>query len=82
VNYVRWLDAGQAEIEALVTMRQSLMIDATQVQNGRVKVMDRYRLLCDMVSKVIARSINQSLLDSAPCQPCCESARMMIATIT
>ena len=58
------MDVGQATLQAVMVIAQSLVIETQQVQNGGVEIVDLYRIYCCLESKLIALPIAETLL---PC---------------
>ena len=51
------LDTRQSEVEALKTVAKTFVINPQAVQCGRVKIPDVHRILSDVVTEVIRRSV-------------------------
>ena len=54
---MRWLDAGQALIEALEREGQLFVVDAQLVQDGGVQITDGDRILHDVVAEVVGFAV-------------------------
>lgn len=58
LDYLRRLDARQPLVEALVPIREPLMIEAERLQHGRVEVVDVYWILDDVVREVVGLAVD------------------------
>ena len=66
---LRRLDAGQPLVEALVVVREPLVVDAQQVQDRRVEVADVERVLDDVVAEVVRLAVDRAPLRPAAGHP-------------
>jgi len=60
---------------------QFCVIEAEQLQQGRMEIMDVDRIFDRLESKIIGRAVNISATDAATRQPHRETVMIMIATI-
>src|SRR5262245_31686969 len=72
-------DVGEAEVAALETIRQLQVIEAEQLQDGRVQVVDVDRLLDDVPANLVGLAQDGAALYSPTGHPDCEREGMMIA---
>src|SRR5262249_55005141 len=72
---------GQAIVPALVLEGQSSVIDAQEMQDGGLEVMDVNRVLGDVVTEVIGSAVSDAGLDATAGHPDREATRMMIPAI-
>ena len=63
------VDVSQSKISATVTIGQPFMIDAQQMQNRRLQIVNVDRSLHDSVTKIIRATVNMPSLDSTTCEP-------------
>ena len=75
------MDVGEPVISALESVGQTLVIHAHQVQDGGVQVMDRYRVLRDVVGLVVGGAMRDARLDAPACHPDREATRMMVSPV-
>ena len=75
------MDVGQAKVPACVTIRQSFVIQAQQMQNRRVHVVHVNFILDNVIAKIIALSVDGAALNAAASEPHREGVRVMIPTI-
>src|SRR5437867_1849789 len=71
----------QTAVDAIVAKRQLLVVDAEQVEYGRVDVVTIGRLLRRLVRPLIARPIGHAALDAAADKPVCERERIVVAAL-
>src|SRR5437588_12205806 len=60
-------------------IREPLVVEAEQVQDGRLKVVDVHRLVDDVEAEVVGFAIGHAAPDAAASQPDRERLRMVIA---
>ena len=73
------VDIGEAEVTPGVVIRQTFMVEAQQVKDGGLKVMDVNLISGDVEAEVIGLAIGSGL-SSAACHQSGESLRVMVAT--
>src|SRR5260370_13568170 len=73
------VDVGKAVIAALEAVGQLLVVQAEQVQNGRLEVMDVDRILDDVIAQLVSCAEGQAALDAAAGQPHGEGVRVVVA---
>src|SRR5207237_1002203 len=71
---------GQAHLAAFEQKCQSLVIQAEQLQDRRVKVVDVDALLAGAESELVSRADGPSALDAAAGQPGREAVRIVVAS--
>ena len=69
---------GKAEIAAAVTIGQLQVIDAHQIEDGRVDIVHVNRLLDGLESKLVRGTIDRAAFDSAAREPHRESERIVV----
>ena len=74
-------DVRQAEVAAAVAIGELGVVDAEQVQHGRVQVVDVHRLLDRLEAEVVGRAVDRSALDAAAGQPHREAERIVVAAV-
>src|SRR5205085_8597930 len=72
---------GQAKMPTLKFERQSLVIDAEQLQYRRLQIENAHRVGDGVVAEIIRLAHHQSALDAAARKPLHEIARVMIASV-
>ena len=77
------VDIRQAAIDAVVSYGQFPMIDAKQVQDGRVHVVDlRWILAIEwLIAPFVRRALADARFDTAAAQPICEDVRIVITPL-
>src|SRR5207248_1373849 len=90
------IDIGEAKAAALVEIVQPFMIDAEEMEDGGLEIVDVDRTrseggliradsvairIGDVVAVIIRASIGHAWFDTAACEPNAEATRMMIASI-
>ena len=81
-NDVRLFNARQLLIEPLKLEREAIVLDAHAMQDRRVEIADRSRLLDDVVGKVVGLAVADAAFDPASGHPHAEVLGMMVATVT
>src|SRR5688572_16427663 len=71
----------QAKLTPLKEVRQFLVVDAQQVQDGRLQVMDMNATLYDVEAVVIRTAIDMTALHATSCHPQGEDSAVVIATV-
>src|SRR5439155_10113302 len=64
---------------AVVVKGQSLVIQAEQMEQGRVQVMNRADILDCLVTEFIRGAVAETALYTRPCQPDGKTVRVMVA---
>ena len=75
------LHVRQSHVTATVTKCGTSVVDAHQMQHGRVKVMNFDAVFNRLVSKFIGGSVNRSRLHPTTCHPNREAERIVVATV-
>ena len=70
---------GQAKITTTVTIRQLLVIDAHQVQNRRVQIMDVNFVFRRVPAEFVRRAVNVAATDSAAGEEHGEAVMVVVA---
>src|SRR5262249_58512043 len=70
---------GQPALDAVVVERQALVIDAEQVQDGGVKIVDIDRVLGGLPADVVGRSVSDAVFQPGACQPDAEGVGIVVA---
>jgi len=73
------MDIGEAKISPGMMVGELFVVEAKQVKNGRLKVVNMNFVSSDMKAKVIGFSISPRF-DASSCEKGCKSLRMVIAT--
>src|SRR5262249_18031675 len=81
LNRAVFLDAGEADVEALELVRQTLVVDAEAVQDRRVQIVNVHGVVDDVVTKVVGLAVDDARLDAAAGHPDREATRVMIAAV-
>ena len=74
-------DIGEAEIAPAVAVGEPGMVDAHQVKDGRVQVVNMDRLVHSFEAEIVGRAMNVTAFDAAPGEHagknrgCCGPAR-------
>ena len=69
----------QSKLTTLESIRQLLVVDAEQVKNRGMEIMDVNPVLSDVVTEVVSDSITHPGLNAAPCHPDAETIWMVVA---
>ena len=75
------MHAGQADVEALEAVGQSLVVDAEAVQDGGVEVVQVDAVVLRVVAKFVGTAVDHAGLDAAAGQAHGEAVRVMVAPI-
>src|SRR5262249_47360737 len=70
---------GESKIAAAISIRQLLVIQTEQVENGRVQVMDVDAVVDGVHAELVGRAVHQTALDAAAGQERGEAGMMVIA---
>ncbi len=76
------MHVGQPALDAVVIERQPRVVDAQQVQDRGVEVVDIDRLLGHLPADVVGRSVSDAVLEAGSGQPDAEGVRVVIAAST
>src|SRR5204862_8215008 len=71
---------GEPEVAALILERQLRMLDAQQVKDRRLEIMDVDRVLLDVVAEFVGLAEGEAGLHAAARHPDREAARVMVAS--
>lgn len=80
-NYVS-MHIGQPSLNAVVIERESFVVEAQQVQDGRMEVVSGGDVLLGTKSKLVSRAIAATRFHSSPGQPTGEAMRIVIASVS
>ena len=72
-------DVGEPEFSTVVTVREFGVVEADEVQDRRVQVVDRHAVFDRVVAELVGLAVAESAFDTAARHPHRESIRMMIA---
>src|SRR5262245_37557814 len=72
---------GEAEVAALETISELEVVDAKQVQQRRLQVVNVDRIFDDPPANVVGLADHLASLDAAPRAPQAEGKRMMVAAV-
>ena len=75
------MDVCQSIVAALEPVRMTQMVEAQQMKQGGVQIMDMDRIGDDVKSELVGLSVDVSGLDPAPGQPDAEASVVMVATV-
>src|SRR5262249_10566390 len=70
---------GQAEVAAVKAVGQFLVVQAKQVQNGRVQIVDADAVGFGLEADLVSGPVERSALDAAASQPNGEGVRVVVA---
>ena len=72
------VDVGQAAVDAVVAIREPLVIDTQQVQHGGVQIAHMHDIFHGVVAKLVGRAIGRTAFDAPAGEPHAERIRMMV----
>ena len=72
------MDVGETEVAAAVAIGQTLVVEAHQVENGGVQIVDVNASFDGVVAEVVGGAVDVAALDAAARQPHREAVAMMI----
>jgi hypothetical protein len=75
------MNIGQAIASALVLEGQFFVINAHQVHNGCLKIVDMHRVFLDVIAKIVGLTKHKTLFHPGSCHPNRVAARVMVAAI-
>lgn len=75
------MDIGQAIIPTLIPISQLLVVDAHQVHDGRIYIVNMDRVLGDIITEVVGFSVSYTGPYSAARHPDGETTRMMVPSV-
>src|SRR5262249_12667424 len=73
------MHVGQPALDAVVVERQALVIDAEQVQDGGVKIVNIDRILRGLPAYVVGRSVGDAVFQPSAGQPNAEGVGIVVA---
>ena len=73
------VDIGEAKVPALKAIGQPLVIEAEQVHDGRLKIMDVYFIFGYSETQFIRRSVVEAFFDAPTRHPHRESVGIVVA---
>jgi len=74
------MNVGEPTFDTIVVDAQSFVIEAKNVENGRVKIIHRRDLFYGLIAKLIGRSVAVGRFNPSSGKPGGESSRAVIAT--
>ena len=75
------VNIGQTKTASLILEGEPLVVDAHQVQEGGVEVVDVDAVFSDVVAELVGGTKSDSGSYSAAGHPCCETTRVMIPPV-
>src|SRR2546423_4612692 len=72
---------SQAAVDAVMIKTESLMVEAEQMQDGGVQIVNAGDIFHGFVSKVIRRSVTEAFLNTGAREPNSKAVRIVIAAI-
>ncbi len=75
------VDVGQPFVPAVVAIRQLCVVEAHQVQHGRVQIGDLGAVVDRAVAEIVGGPVGLTAADAGPGEPDTEAVRMMVATV-
>ena len=72
---------SQSVVAARMAVRELLVIDAKQVQNRCLEIVDMDRILGYVEPKIVGSSVNITAFDATAGKPYAKSIGMMVATV-
>src|ERR1017187_10108552 len=69
LDHFGFFDAGQAHIEALVLVAETLVVDAELVQDGGLEIAHMDRVAGDVITEVVGFTVDHAALDAATGHP-------------
>ena len=75
------MDVGESELAALKAVSEAFVIDAEEMENRSVEIVDVDRVFEDIVAVVVGFSDSDSFFDSSSGHPHAEALGMMIASV-
>ena len=76
------VNVGQTSMRTIVIIGQPLMVQAEEMQDGRVEVMDVHHVFDGLVAEFIGRAEAETSLHARTGQPRGETLRVMVATFS
>ena len=74
-------DSGQALLQALVRESELVIVNSQAMKNGGIQFIQVYRVLGNVVTKVISFSVGDAFFDSASCHPHTKVSGMVVPSI-
>src|SRR6476620_8709014 len=75
------VDVGKCDVATAEAIRELIVVDAQQMEDRRVEVVNRHDVLHGFVSEFVGGSVDQTGLCAAAGQPDRESRRMVVAAV-
>src|SRR4051812_33723192 len=75
------LDPRELHVQPLSLDRKSVVIDPKAVEHRGVKLVNSHGVLSDVVGELVRLPVRDAPLNSAPCQPHAEAARVMVPAV-
>ena len=75
------IDVGQSEVSASVAKGQFFVVEAEQMQNGRVHVVHMDAIVLSVIPKFVRRPVRESRLETRTGQPPSEAVRIVISSV-
>ena len=72
---------GQPEVTAGITVGEAFVIDAQQVQNRGVQIVDVDSIMDGAKTEVVRFAVRHATFDASAGHPCCEAEMIVITTV-
>ena len=73
------VDVGQTSLDSIVVEGQTSMVQAQQVQNGRVQIVHGGDVFDRLVPELVGRTVAEAWFDTRPGQPDGKAGRIVVA---
>lgn len=73
---------GESEVSSRMPEGEPLVIEAEEMQNRRMQIMNMHFVMSCLESKLIRFAVRHAPFDTAPCHPHREAMVIVISTIT
>ena len=75
------MHVGEAEVAASVAVGELFVVEAEQMEYGRMQVMHGHRFFDGAEAELVGGSVNGSTFHSAASQPACEAVMVVVASV-
>ena len=75
------VNVGEAVVAPAMVKRQTFVVQAKQVQDGRLQIMDMRGAVGNVEAKFISSTESDATLDTTACHPEAKRLRMMISPL-
>ena len=76
------MHVGQTALDSVVVIREPLVIESEQMQDGRVEVINRSNIFDGFIAKGVRRAVSEGGLHSHASQPRREAIWVVVSTGT